>query len=210
MQCCRRDNKRNTKYNWDSQSGNRDRQYQKKNYEPIIISQAAVVGGIVSHLFLWQNFGSKIEEKRVVRYGFGYDKSNIPWLLRDNIPWLRRFLILLVASSITILIADIRQHAMITNLNSSSSYIQRWKKKDGDNRLLLAAPPIQLHVTYVVGSSSGRHRYKRETPPYGTHWVGCVIPLLCCAILWYKTRLNGSRGVGAVFLNLRMLSKKRN
>jgi len=102
VQCYRRDNKSNTKYNWDSQSGNRDRQYQKKNYEPIIISQAAVVGGIVSHLFLWQNFGSKIEEKRVVRYGFDYDKSNIPWL--------RRFLILLVASSITIVIADIRQH----------------------------------------------------------------------------------------------------
>jgi len=97
---------------------------------------------------------------------------------------------------------------MITNLNWSSSYIQGWKKKDGDNRLLLAAPPIQLHVTYVVGSSRGRHRYKRETPPYGTHWVGCVIPLLCCAILWHRTRLNGSRGVGAVFLNLRMLSKR--
>ncbi|MGB8936886.1 MAG: copper resistance protein CopC, partial [Candidatus Nitrosopolaris sp.] len=41
---------------------------------PIIVAQAAVVGGIFSHLFLWQNFGSKIEERRVVRYGFGYDK----------------------------------------------------------------------------------------------------------------------------------------
>src|SRR5215469_5013477 len=99
---------------------------------------------------------------------------------------------------------------MITNLNSSSSYIQRWKKKDGDNRLLLAAPPIQLHVTYVVGSSSGRHRYKRETPPLWNALGGMCYTLLCCAILWYKTRLNGSRGVGAVFPNLRMLSKKRN
>jgi len=120
--------------------------------------------------------------------GFGYDKSNIPWLLRDNIPWLRRFLILLVASSITILIADIRQHAMITNLNSSSSYIQRWKKKDGDNRLLLAAPPIQLHVTYVVGSSSGRHRYKRETPPLMER-VGWDVLYPCCVAPFYGTRL---------------------
>jgi CopC domain len=56
---------------------------------PIIVSQAAVVGGIFSHLFLWQNFGSKIEERRVARYGFGYDKSNIPWLRRANLPWLR-------------------------------------------------------------------------------------------------------------------------
>ena len=131
MQCCRRDNKRNTKYNWDSQSGNRDRQYQKKNYEPIIISQAAVVGGIVSHLFLWQNFGSKIEEKRVVRYGFGYDKSNIPWLLRDNIPWLRRFLILLVASSITILIADIRQHFSYDNELELVQFIHSEMEKEG-------------------------------------------------------------------------------
>ena len=93
---------------------------------PIIISQAAVVGGIVSHLFLWQNFGSKIEEKRVVRYGFGYDKSNIPWLLRANIPWLRRFLILLVASSIAILIAGssllLLQISELSSHNNTSSY----------------------------------------------------------------------------------------
>ena len=127
MQCCRRDNKRNTKYNWDSQSGNRDRQYQKKNYEPIIISQAAVVGGIVSHLFLWQNFGSKIEEKRVVRYGFGYDKSNIPWFLRANIPWLRRFLILLVASSIAILVAGSSLLLLqISELSSHSNISNYW------------------------------------------------------------------------------------
>ncbi len=72
---------------------------------PVIVAQVAVVGGIFSHLFLWQNFGSKIEEKRVVRYGFGYDKSNLPWLLRANIPWLRRFFILLMAASIAILAA---------------------------------------------------------------------------------------------------------
>jgi putative copper export protein/methionine-rich copper-binding protein CopC len=72
---------------------------------PIIVSQAAVVGGIFSHLFLWQNFGSKIEERRVARYGFGYDKSNIPWLRRANLPWLRRFFVLLIASSIAILVA---------------------------------------------------------------------------------------------------------
>ena len=72
---------------------------------PIIVSQAAVVGGIFSHLFLWENFGSKVEERRVLRYGFGYDKSNIPWLRRANIPWLRRLFILLIASSIAILAA---------------------------------------------------------------------------------------------------------
>ncbi|MGC1930187.1 MAG: copper resistance protein CopC, partial [Candidatus Nitrosopolaris sp.] len=64
---------------------------------PIIVSQAAVVGGIFSHLFLWANFGSKIEGRRVVRYGLGYDKANIQWL--------RRFFILLIASSIAILAA---------------------------------------------------------------------------------------------------------
>ncbi|MFZ0510751.1 MAG: CopD family protein [Candidatus Nitrosopolaris sp.] len=64
---------------------------------PIIVSQAAVVGGIFSHLFLWENFGSKIGGRRVVRYGLGYDKANIPWL--------RRFFIVLIASSIAILAA---------------------------------------------------------------------------------------------------------
>jgi copper transport protein len=94
---------------------------------PIIISQAAVVGGIFSHLFLWQNFGSKIEEKRVVRYGFGYDKSNIPWLLRANIPWLRRFLILLVASSIAILVAGSSLLLLqISELSSHSSISNYW------------------------------------------------------------------------------------
>ena len=63
---------------------------------PIIVAQAAVVGGIFSHLFLWENFGSKIG-RRVVRYGFGYDKANIQWL--------RRIFILLIASSIAILAA---------------------------------------------------------------------------------------------------------
>ncbi|MFZ0220088.1 MAG: CopD family protein [Candidatus Nitrosopolaris sp.] len=94
---------------------------------PIIVAQAAVVGGIFSHLFLWQNFGSKIEERRVVRYGFGYDKSNIPWLLRANIPWLRRFLILLVASSLAILAAGSSLlFLQITELSSHNNISSYW------------------------------------------------------------------------------------
>jgi copper transport protein len=94
---------------------------------PIIVAQAAVVGGIFSHLFLWQNFGSKIEERRVVRYGFGYDKSNIPWLLRANIPWLRRFLILLIASSIAILAAGSSLlFLQITELSSHNNISSYW------------------------------------------------------------------------------------
>jgi copper transport protein len=100
---------------------------------PIIISQAAVVGGIFSHLFLWQNFGSKIEEKRVVRYGFGYDKSNIPWLLRANIPWLRRFFILLLYSSIAILVAGgsllFLQITELSPHNNISSYWSVFKSQ---------------------------------------------------------------------------------
>ena len=64
---------------------------------PMIVSQAAVVGGIFSHLFLWEHFGSKIEGRRLVSYGFGYDKTNIQWL--------RRFFIILIACSVAILVA---------------------------------------------------------------------------------------------------------
>jgi copper transport protein len=94
---------------------------------PIIVSQAAVVGGIFSHLFLWENFGSKIEERRVVSYGFGYDKSNIPWLRRANIPWLRRFFILLIASSIAMLAAGSSLlFLQITELSSHNNISSYW------------------------------------------------------------------------------------
>ena len=72
--------------------------------------------------------------------------------------------------------------------------------------MLLAGPPIQLHGT-DVGGSSGQHGYKRETPlqdALGGMYHNHVV----CAILWH-TRLNSSTDVGAMFLNLRMLSKKR-
>ncbi len=86
---------------------------------PIIVSQAAVVGGIFSHLFLWENFGSKIEERRVVRYGFGYDKANIPWL--------RRFFILLIASSMAILAAGSSLlFLQITELSSHNNISSYW------------------------------------------------------------------------------------
>lgn len=66
---------------------------------PVIVSQAAVVGGIFSHLFLWENFGSKMGGvgRADARYRFSYDKAKMPWL--------RRFFILLIASSIGILVA---------------------------------------------------------------------------------------------------------
>ena len=63
----------------------------------MIVSQAAIVGGIFSHLFLWEQFGSKIERRRLVRPGLGYDKTNIQWL--------RRFFIILIACSLAILAA---------------------------------------------------------------------------------------------------------
>jgi methionine-rich copper-binding protein CopC len=64
---------------------------------PMLVSQAAIVGGIFSHLFLWEHFGSKVEGRRLVRYGYGYDKASLHWL--------RRFSIILIASSVAILAA---------------------------------------------------------------------------------------------------------
>ena len=64
---------------------------------PMLVSQAAVVGGIFSHLFLWEQFGSKIKGRRLVSYELGYHKTNIQWL--------RRFFIILIASSVATLAA---------------------------------------------------------------------------------------------------------
>ena len=64
---------------------------------PMIVSQAAVVGGIFSHLFLWEQFGSKIKGRRLVSHELGYHKTNIQWL--------RRFFIILIASSVATLAA---------------------------------------------------------------------------------------------------------
>ncbi|MGC2574112.1 MAG: hypothetical protein WA364_21570, partial [Candidatus Nitrosopolaris sp.] len=43
----------------------------------------------------------------------------------------------------------------------------------------------------------------KEKLPYRMHWVGCIITMLCAPFYVQP----GSRGVGAMFLNLRMLSK---
>lgn len=68
---------------------------------PIIVSQAAIVGGIFSHLFLWENFGDKITlgtKVRLFGYRFGYDKNSLQWL--------RRFAIILVGCSVAIIAAS--------------------------------------------------------------------------------------------------------
>ncbi|MGA9153948.1 MAG: CopD family protein, partial [Candidatus Nitrosopolaris sp.] len=118
---------------------------------PIIISQAAVVGGIISHLFLWQNFGSKIEEKRVVRYGFGYDKSNIPWLLRANKPWLRRFFILLLYSSIAILAAGSSLlFLQITELSPHNNISSYWSVFESQISGASGTQWIMRSVTSIV------------------------------------------------------------
>jgi len=61
--------------------------------------------------------------------------------------------------------------------------------------LLLAGPPIQLHgrmwAVVVVNMDIKEG------------WVGCIITMLCAPFYVQP----GSRGVGAMFLNLRMLSK---
>ena len=127
---------------------------------PIIVSQAAVVGGIFSHLFLWTNFGSKIEERRVVRYGFGYDKANIPWLRRANIPWLRRFFILLIASSIAILAAG-----------SSLLFLQITELSPHNN--------ISSHWSIFVSQISG---------PSGLQWIMRTVTslvVITCAVTYY-------------------------
>ena len=62
---------------------------------PMIISQVAIVGGIFSHLFLWEHFGSKIKGRRLVSYGLNYHNANLQWL--------RRFFIIVIACSVAIL-----------------------------------------------------------------------------------------------------------
>ena len=84
---------------------------------PIIVSQAAVVGGIFSHLFLWENFGSKIG-RRVVRYGLGYDKANIQCL--------RKLIVLLVASSIAISAGSALLFLQITELSPHNNISSYW------------------------------------------------------------------------------------
>jgi methionine-rich copper-binding protein CopC len=86
---------------------------------PIIVSQAAVVGGIFSHLFLWEHFGSKIKGKRLVSYRLGQDKTNIQWL--------PRFFIILIASSVAILAAGSSLlFLQITELSLHNNFSRYW------------------------------------------------------------------------------------
>ena len=86
---------------------------------PMIVSQAAIVGGIFSHLFLWENFGSKMGGRRVIRYGLKYDNANIQWL--------RRFFIILIACSVAILAAGSSLlFLQITELSLHNNFSSYW------------------------------------------------------------------------------------
>ena len=62
---------------------------------PLIVSQTAIVGGIFSHLFLWEKFGIKIGRKNVDGIRSSENKANLTWL--------KRFSIILVAASVAII-----------------------------------------------------------------------------------------------------------
>jgi copper transport protein len=62
---------------------------------PLIVSQAAIVGGIFSHLFLWEKFGIKIGRKNIDGIRSSENKANLTWL--------KRFSIILVAASVAII-----------------------------------------------------------------------------------------------------------
>ena len=78
---------------------------------PLIVSQAAIVGGIFSHLFLWEQFGNKIARK-----------NDDDGQSRD-LHWLKRFTIMLVAASVTIVAsASSSLFLQITELSGNSYY----------------------------------------------------------------------------------------
>ena len=89
---------------------------------PLIVSQAAVVGGIFSHLFLWENFGNKIRIKGglATQYDYEHDETSLHWL--------RRFSLLLVASSVAILVTgSLLLYLQITELSIHNSIPADWK-----------------------------------------------------------------------------------
>ena len=89
---------------------------------PLIVSQAAVVGGIFSHLFLWETFGNKIRISGglTTRYDYDYNKTRLHWL--------RRFSLLIVASSVAILVAgSFLLYLQITELSIHNSVPAYWK-----------------------------------------------------------------------------------
>ena len=80
---------------------------------PLIVSQVAIVGGIFSHLFLWEQFGNKIARK---------NDDDDDGRSRD-LHWLKRFTIMLVAASVTIVAsASSSLFLQITELSGNSYY----------------------------------------------------------------------------------------
>jgi methionine-rich copper-binding protein CopC len=69
---------------------------------PLIVSQAAIVGGIFSHFFLWEKFGSSIERKNIGNANNNSDKGSSEYN-KANLPSLKRFSIILIASSVAII-----------------------------------------------------------------------------------------------------------
>ncbi len=91
---------------------------------PLIVSQATVVGGIFSHLFLWENFGRKIRIKgrSAASYNNDYDYD------KTSLHWLRRFSFLLIVSSVAILVAgSFSLYLQITELSIHNSINAYWK-----------------------------------------------------------------------------------
>ncbi len=85
---------------------------------PLIVSQVAIVGGIFSHLFLWEMFGSKIYKKNSSK---GLNETKF----KTTLPWIRRFSIVLLSASVAIIASGSSSlFLQVTELaaNSNSSY----------------------------------------------------------------------------------------
>jgi copper transport protein len=69
---------------------------------PLIVSQAAIVGGIFSHFFLWEKFGSRVGQRRNVGDPTNNNDKGASKYNKANLFWMKRFSIILVASSVAI------------------------------------------------------------------------------------------------------------
>lgn len=87
---------------------------------PLIVSQATIVGGIFSHFFLWEKFGSRIEGKKNVSGAKNNDDKVSSEYNIANLPWLKRFSVMLVASSVAI-IASASSSIILQVIELSSS-----------------------------------------------------------------------------------------
>jgi putative copper export protein/methionine-rich copper-binding protein CopC len=99
---------------------------------PLIVSQAAIVGGIFSHFFLWEKFGSRIERKKNFDglNSKNRDKGSSEYN-KANLPWLKRLSIILVASSVAIIASTstsvFLQVSELSSKNTISAYISVFK-----------------------------------------------------------------------------------